>query len=354
MATVDLRTPVSFPRNVLGKYELTIRRFGPWPWINLILIIGIVVGMSVADIKKWYPGSRLSLFFNPRNGLFYLLILINAIWVIPIYIYMGETGAIQYDSVIAALALAVAPMAILRTNLFETPAGKTIGLGKMYDSLIQWINHRLMIKKHVETKQGINLIAYNNSVDGMKSYLSDLYMNHRTVAQRIRLQTELEEMVNDSLPYLERRKLCARLLIRTMPWQNLLEDGLAPPGEIRPRGKKGKPIDDGKEYLSDPEIVIRETARACARIPDAQKHVDDEIDRALSSFESGRQSSLRNAHERDLEGVIGLQGRLRRKLGFLCILCGFDEKYVRSLAQPAVVSQSGGDTPAGGVAPASA
>ena len=334
VVTVDLETPVSFFGNVWGKYELTIRRFGPWPWINLILIIGIVVGMSVTDIKKWYPGSKLSL-FNPRNGLFYVLILINALAVIPVYIYMGETGAIQYDSVIAAVALAVAPMAILRTNLFETPAGKTIGLGKMYDSLIQWINHKLMIKKHVETKQYINLIAYNNSVDGMKSYLSDLYMNHRTVAQRIRLQTELEEMVNDSLPYLERRKVCARLLIRTMPWQNLVEDGLAPPGEIRPPGKKGTQIDDDKEYLSDPEIVIRETARACGHNPDAHKHVDTEIDKALDPFEPGRQRTLRNAHERDLEGVIGLQGRLRRKLAFLCILSGFDEKYLRGLAKPA-------------------
>jgi hypothetical protein len=340
---INLVTPVNHWGNLVLKYELTMRRFGFWPWLNIILIVGIVVGMSVADIKKWYPGSRLSLFFKPQNFLFYVLILINALSVIPVYIYMGETGAIQYDSVIAAIALAVAPMAILRTNLFETPAGKTIGLGKMYDSLIQWINHRLMIKKHVETKQSINLVAYNNSVDGMKSYLSDLYMNHRTVAQRIRLQTELAEMVNDSLPYLERRKVCAQLLIRTMPWENLVADGMAPAGEIRPPGKKHAQNADGKTYLSDPEVVIRETARACGRSNAAQANVDKAVNQALESFEAGRQRTLRNAHDRDLEGVIGLQGRLRRKLAFLCILTGFDEKIIRGLADTGERPAAGGD-----------
>ena len=352
---INLDNPVNLWGNLVLKYELTMRRFGFWPWINVILIIGIVVGMSVADIKKWYPGSRLSLFFNPQNFLFYVLILINALSVIPVYIYMGETGAIQYDSVIAAVALAVAPMAILRTNLFETPAGKTIGLGKMYDSLIQWINHRLMIKKHIETKQGINLIAYNNSVDGMKSYLSDLYMNHRTVAQRIRLQTELDEMVNDSLPYLERRKVCARLLIRTLPWEVLVEEGMAPAGEIRPPGKKHKQNTDGTIYLSDPEIVIRVTARLCAGSATARKKVDDAIDCTLESFGVGRQRALRNAHERDLEGVVGLQGRLRRKLAFLSILCGFDEQLIRGMVDAdKEAGPGGGDMPAEDATPAPA
>lgn len=57
--------------------------------------------------------------------------------VLALYVYKGEASAISYDSVLAALIIAFAPIAALRTNFFETASGKQIGLGKLCEGLLQ-------------------------------------------------------------------------------------------------------------------------------------------------------------------------------------------------------------------------
>ncbi len=341
---------VSFRAKLKKKVQLIFGRFGYWPAVNLVLVVAVVTGMTIADIKKWYPHSRASL-FKPGNYTFYLLLVFNLGLVASLYLYMGEMGNVRWDSFIAALALAVAPIAVLRANLFETPAGKAIGMGRMYEAALQWINHRLMLAKHRQTQTLINLLAYNNSVDGMRSYLRDIYRHSRTVAQRVRLETELDELVNDRLPYLERRKLCARLLLRTKPWSDLVDDGLAPAGAIEQPHRAGgrwqrlkarlglgtEPQDEHKSKspvaLRNPETVIREIARDMAGNDDARDWLDEQIEEALKRVgPPARRADLEAARARDLTGIVGEQGRLRRDLAFLCVLKGFNEQALKDLA----------------------
>lgn len=229
---------------------------------------------------------------------------------------MGEIGSVRYDSTVAALALAVAPLSLLRTTFFESAAGRSIGLGKLYESFLQWINSRLMLARHRQVQPMINLVAYHNSVEGMKTHLKEIYAHGRTPAQRIRLTTELDELVNDRFPYLERRKTCARLLLRYQSWEDLQECGLAP--------THGTP-----EKLTDPEVVIRRAARHCANEPDLQGAIDTEIEALLARRDQARVAALRTAHAKDLEGIVGEQGRLRKKLAFLFVLRGYAEQYLR-------------------------
>jgi ABC-type branched-subunit amino acid transport system substrate-binding protein len=328
-----VQVPVGWRPRLERKVALARDRFGFWPFFNLAMIMIIVVVWSVSDIKKWYSGRWRRLFL-PRNYPFYALVLLNMVIVGLLYVGMAEMGSISYGSTLAAVTVAVAPLAALRINLFETPAGRQVGIGRFYEMFLQWVNDRLMFFEHRETKSVIHLIAYHNSVDGMKSYLKELYRHQRNVAQRIRLETELAEKVNDTLPYLERRKVCARLLLRTAGWHELQEDGLAPPGDLR--------------ELGDPEALIRAAARHCAGDAIAKQQLGQAIKEEIDAIEDeSRRRELEAALLRDLQGVVGEQGRLRRRLAFLFVLRGWDESYLRQNFLPAKEP----DEPAAGQAP---
>jgi hypothetical protein len=201
-------------------------------------------------------------------------------------------------------------MALLRATLFETRAGKAVGLGKMYDSFLQWVNSRLMVQKHLDTQRLVNLVAYHNSLDGMTTYLRELYKSSRTPAQRIRLETELEETANNALPYAERRRGVAQLLLRYLTPDELREDGLLPSADL--------------EKLKDPEVFIRLAARFCAQHEQAREALENGIDERLKRFDATRRMDLEATLNEDLKGLVGEQGRLRRKIGFYFLIGGYD------------------------------
>jgi len=276
-----------------------------------------VILTTILDIKKWYPRNLLGLFKPiPNNFPFFLLLILNLVLVLVIYIYMAETGNIKYDSITAALAFAIAPLALVRATLFETKTGKTLGLGKWYDSILQWVNHHLMLIKHNDYSKQIHLLAYNNSIDGMKSYLKEIYRNSRTVAQRVRLETELDEKANDKLSYLEQRKECAELLYRTVNWKSLTEDSMAPLGDLKD--------------IADPENVMRKASLYFARHPEKEDSLDQAIEVHLKQLKQ-RESVMRTALEKDLEGLVGHRSILRRKISFLFVLHGYDLEYLEQL-----------------------
>jgi len=342
----DLTETVGFEDKIQKKSSLLANRYGAWPWVNAVLLILIVVMMSILDLKKWYTGNTWRLILESH---FYILLAVNASLVLALYVYMGETGAIRYDSIMAALIIAFAPLALLRTTFFETSTGKSVGLAKLYDGFLQWINDHLMVARHSRTSLYVNLIAFHNTVDGMRTYLRDIYREQPSAERRIKLETELAELVNDSIPYLERRKVCARILLRTKKWDELRLDGMAPQGDLplerTPSYQrvlsffKNEPMDiedqhcemtEVHKFLRDPEVVIKQAARFCATHREATEKLEKEIGNHLKNItDTARKQSLENALQQDLIGVIGEQARLRRKIAFLFILRGYDEQYLR-------------------------
>ena len=170
---------------------------------------------------------------------------------------MAETGNIRYDSFLAALALALAPTAVIRARLFQTKAGQLLNLEKIYDGLLKRINDRLMIESYVENKLPVNLLAYNNSVDGMKSYLLDIYKESYSTERRALLITDLENEISNQPTYIEKRKYCAKLLLQTVrSWDQLKRDNLAPCTQEDL---------ESDEPPADPEVFIREKAHCAAK-----------------------------------------------------------------------------------------
>lgn len=343
--SIGLGDKLRFKLNLLGN------RFGYIPWLNAALIVFIIIVMSIIDLKKWYAGNVLYLLI-PSS--FYILLAVNSTLVVGLYVYMGETGAIRYDSTLAALMLAFAPIALLRTNFFETSTGKTLGLAKLYDAFLQWVNDRLMIAGHNLTKLYVDLIAYHNTVDGMRDYLRDIYSGQPNAERRIKLTTELSQLVNDSIPYVTRRKICARLLLRTMNWKELRADSMAPVGRL-PENSLGRILhkldvwwygrlngpEEAKKYeeekycisqelLQDPESLIRMAARHCARNETARQKLQQLVDGRLAEFtDEDRKKDLENEFHKDIKGVIGEQARLRRQISFLFIIRGYDAKQLK-------------------------
>ena len=349
---IKLDGSIGLEKKLGFKLNLLRNRFGYIPWLNATLIMLVIVAMSIIDIKKWYVGNVFYLVISSR---FYLLLLVNSTLVVGLYIYMGETGAIRYDSILAALILAFAPISLLRTNLFETSTGKAIGLGKLYDGFLQWINDRLMIAGHNFTRLYVDLIAYHNTVDGMRDYLNDIYSGQPNAERRIKLTTELSQLVNDSIPYVSRRKICARLLLRMKKWKELRSDGMAPEGKIpentlgaifhkldvwwyRVLHSKDEALKyenekycNAKEVLEDPEVLIRMAARHCSKNDEAREKLHDLIKERLEQFtDTDRKNDLMNALQKDIKGVVGEQARLRREIGFLFIIRGYDANRLKT------------------------
>ncbi len=317
----DLQQVVGLPQKLWMKCNLVVRRFGWLPVFN-VLLVSLIVGMTTfADIKSWYSGNPdlVSLVQLFRNWPFAVLLLLNWITAMALYVYMAEAGNVRYDSVVAAIAIAVTPLAILRAKLFETKTGRAVGLGKLYDQLLQWINERMMLKKHREVSKQINLLAYHNTVDGMRSYLRELYQESSSVDHRVRLENELEERLSKVKTYAEKRKVLARMLFRTVPWNDLREHNMAPCAA------------DEMHLLHDPEILIRKAARHAVQAEGGADKIEDKIREALKGFSEERRAKLEAASQDDLEAVVGTQARLRRRLAYLCVLCGYDEGFIAKL-----------------------
>ncbi|MEN8264634.1 MAG: ABC transporter substrate-binding protein [Nitrospirota bacterium] len=301
----NLGKAVSLLDKVKHKINLTLRRYGDQPLYNVIILLTIVTIMSFLDIKKWYAGKFLRIMVKPP---FLFFIIVTNLTVLAFYISMAETGNIRYDSLMATLVISFTPLALLRTSLFETAGGNVVGLTRIYERLLQWINDQLMAKKYTHTKKYINLIAYHNTVDGMKECLKEIFQNSRNAAQRVRLEAELDQLANDSISYAERRKVCARLLFRRMKYSELQNISMAPP--------------ENPDDLDDPEVVIKTAAIHCAGDATCKEKIDEEIETLLKGKKEERRKELESAHDKDIKYIVGEQGVLRRKIAFLFALKG--------------------------------
>lgn len=323
---VKLEEAVGFLKKLGHKIKYIRKRFGVWWIFNLCLIFFIVLFLSVKDIRHRYIMEWSGL-FKLKNLIYLILPLINIIIALGIYFYLGETGGIRYDSVLAAFILALAPTAILRVTLFETPAGKSIGLAKYYDDFLQWIYEKLTIKNYLRRQAYINLIAYHNSVYGMKRRLMEIYQNASNKEQRIKIQTKMEEVLSDTDSWLERRKALARLLLQKLKWDQLIECNFVP-DDFKWRGP------DSKNQLTpydDPENVIQKAARSASQHPSVKAYFKAQIKRELKELKKEapeRAIELEGDHIKDKSKMKTHTVLMRKEIIFLSLLKGYDRDYL--------------------------
>ncbi len=315
----DLEQTVSLFKKARMKAGLLSRRFGPMMGFNLILLMGIVAGITIIDLRRWYRGASHRLFIS---GPFYLLILFNVTVSLSLYLFLAETGQIRYDSLINVLIIAVAPMAIMRTTFFETPAGKAIGLANMYDRFLMWVNDKLMIGKYRSQHANINAIAYHNSITEMKHILNQFHQFARNPSQRKRLEEELEKDLDKARSLQEKRTICARRLLNNFDWDKDLHQrmGLLPEGFEEKNPK-------------DPEVIIKKTVEFCLLDRERMKSLEMLLDNYMQEKEK-KDDALYAVLKKDLDealrSVKADRGRLSIKSRFLYIQFDLREEKLKA------------------------
>lgn len=314
---VNLAQVIKWPEKLTIKWELIKRRYGWLPLFNGLLLLVVVAAVSILDIKRWYGKGLIK---EWRRPLLYLVSLVNFLVVFILYIFLTEKGIIRYDDVMAALFTAIAPLAVLRTTLFETPAGSNIA--QLYDKFFLWVNDKLMIGKYRSQSGNVNVIAYYNSISDMRSMLRQIYKNAKTEAQQIQLERELEEKLEKVKSILGKRRTLARLLLNRLDWEELRQKNLVP---------------DVKEFSDknpiDPEIVIRESARHCSQEPERSADVRTALNAYMQKVKKDNPQSY-NETQQELKQVLrdaeSERDRLFILIRFLFIHFGFNIESLKN------------------------
>jgi len=316
---IELEKTVGFFRKITHKAKSIHRRFGYWPILNLIIIFFVVLFTSIRDIKRWWwtKSNRYLLTFH-----FWLLPLANYIIALATYFYLGERGSIRYDSILAALVLSLTPSALLHLTLFETSAGKSIGLARYYDGFLQWIYDKMSVENYMKNKAYINVIAYHNSVYAMKSLFNEVYRDGLNREQTFRMQTRIEEDLKKADSWIARRKALAHLVLRKFKWDDLVDLNFIP-AEFRGRGPGSK-----KHLISydDPENVVTKTARVCARNGSKIVDIEDKIDKALDELgkeTEKRKEELKADYEKDKSEMKTHSAIMKKRIIFYSLLNGY-------------------------------
>lgn len=303
-------------RKMDTKLELLWGRYGLWIIVNAILMIVVLSAISLLDLKRWYEGPYAGLF---RNYHVYVLVGMNCLLALLLYGYLAETGRIRYDSVVMALIIAVAPSALVRTTFLETPTGGAIGLGRAYDRFLLWINDSLMMARYRSQNNNVNIIAYYNAYSDMRGRLEQIFRNARTTSQRERLLTELEEGLREANTTLERRRVCARHLLRRCSWKELQKMGFVP-------------VAFSDENPADPELIIRNAGRHCAEDAGRRQKVldlvQDHLSRAKQS-DAHWAELIENELNAELKDANTALGKLYIRIRFLHVIFSFSEERLK-------------------------
>lgn len=316
---INLDQEIGWAEKMNQKLKLLRGRYGYWPVVNFVLLILVGGMVSILDLKRWYEGSFRKLFLHRH---FYLVIFINVLLAFILYVFLAETGRIRYDSVIAALIIALTPSAFLRATLFETPTGKSIGLGNLYDRFLLWINDKLMMVKYQSQNSNINVIAYHNSLPDMKSELNLIYQNARNVAQRSRLQNELDEQLQKVDSHLERRRICARRLLRRLDWEELKGKRFVP--------KEPEAFSD--KNPTDPRTIVRESVRYCSQDLERRARVENLIKGYLDKIKQRDPESyqeIKKELKEELQDARSERGKLFVRIRFLFVQLGFNVSMLK-------------------------
>ncbi len=332
ISPVELEKTVTFFGKISNKVKLIWDRFGFWPIINLVIIFFVIMFMSIKDIKRWWWGRSGTLFCR---GHFWLLLLVNIAIAYTAYFYLGETGNLRYDSVLMALILSLTPSTLLHGTLFETSTGKAIGLARYYDNFLQWVYDRMAIKNYRKNKSYINVIAYHNSLYGMKSILYDIYQNtpdEQNKGQRRRMQTMVEEVLKEADSWLGRRKALARIVLQKLKWEGCGEHNLVPDDFEKYDPKDCKTKECQKELKeNDPEKIALEAARFCGKKDLIKILIDEKIKAVLNDHSPERRLELENDYRKDLSKMRTSTAIMRKKITFLFLLKGYDKEFSKNI-----------------------
>ena len=286
LSPAQLRGSMTFAQSIEHELLERLNRFGPKVVINILLLALIVAYLTVLDLQKWYTGTKRSAVWRWP---FLLLLAFNLLTAALLYIFLAETGQIRWDNTLAAVIVAVGYSALLKSTLFKTQAGVDIGLEKLYDGAVSWLNQRIMYARSRRESPYIYFVAYRNHVRFMKQQLVDVYRFAKTEQTSKELIAALEARLDSESKLIDKRRVCAEKLLSLMSWRELQARHIVPPNVsrhdvINPEiliaisvDHVFKTCDDPKAWLLDQVNALIDSDTNTARKQQVQKALEAEL-----------------------------------------------------------------------------
>lgn len=293
-------------RNAINNWlEIKKRRYGIAPIVNISLITIIVVLLTIFDLKKSHSVSNRDLLRIP----FISLVGLNVSIAILLFVYIAEMGILELDSVFGALLLAFGYSGLLKTTIFETETGKSIGLRSYYESLVTWIYDNIRRQQFEKVGPIINYIAYANSRPYLMSTLLESYGfagdEERTKILQDNLQVELDKYQT----MLGTRKVLAKEVFNEVSWTKLQERRIVPRG--------AQPQD-----LQDPEPIVDVCLQYCfSNNPDCLVELEKLVNEKL---DNPQYSDLKDEFVEDLSTSNTPRAKIASCIRWIVLLLGYD------------------------------
>jgi len=301
----------------LGDWiEIRERRYGIAIWFNLVIVAGVSLWLTMADIRRRQSiRSRALYFCRPVIA----LALFNVISAVATLIVVAELDIIRWDNVLAALAVAVGHRAMLTTTIFETAQGRALGFGRLYERTLASINERIMMSLYEKQSAAINYVTYTNSLPNLRDLLINIYGYAHDGSDSRVLIDALDADIARAKGALKQQEVCARRLLQTMSWKQLQANRVIP------------------EYINqddliDPNRILRDAVQSILKGGRASKiKIIDLIEAALSELEKDSVKNKEQAEKELNEALDNAQterGRLYCRLRWLFTQWGFSLRRI--------------------------
>jgi hypothetical protein len=279
--------------------------------INLIIMVFLALSISTIEIRRSFPKKHVKIYLT---SVFYYFLLAHLALVLFLYIYLAETGRINYSDTLMVIIITVTPSAFFKTTIFETRSGRSFGLENIYKRIMASIDAKIMKSRYDKLVGLENVIAYSNSQDSMKDALYRMYRNNPSKATAGKLIQKMEEELANENDYMNRKRAAARLIMRQFDREQLMAEGFVPP------------YWDFNDSI-DPLILLRHTAKFCAEDKARMDKVEELLKADKEDLKESKPEKYKemiDVHKKELMITMSHEGELLVKLRFLMVLRNFN------------------------------
>lgn len=304
---VTVQNDSGWQKAVTNWLEIRKRRYGIAPILNLSLVGFIVIMLTIIDLQKTHRVGGRDLLRVP----FVMLMLLNLLVAVTIYIIMAEKQVFEWDSLFGAMLVAFGYSGLLKTTLFETQAGKAIGIKRYYENLVVWIYDRIRRQQFEKIGPTINYIAYANTRSYLRATLLESFGFAGGLERTKLLEELLDKAVKKELTIVGQCKVLAKEVLNEVSWKKLQERRIVPLGV-------------NQSDILDPEPIVDESVNYCLR--NEGNSLTDLNAMVVARLNLVDTEKLRNEFDTDFNQATTPKAKMAACIRWLILLDGYNLK----------------------------